>query len=153
MYAYSPADYIPCEAARIDVHHRIAGARDEEALEAINEELRDRFGAVPDVVENLLTMQSIRLKAGVMGASSITFSKGRLELGDIRLDGAQRQVLEEAGHKFVSYPLRRLLVFWPEASVEGDAADKNGAADVGLSVVCGALDAIIDSLFTPTAKL
>ncbi|MCL4474370.1 MAG: transcription-repair coupling factor [Actinobacteria bacterium] len=31
--AYIPGDYVPYEAARIDVHHRIAGARDEESLE------------------------------------------------------------------------------------------------------------------------
>ena len=79
--AYIPADYIPFEAARIDVHHRIAGARDEERLELVAAELRDRFGPVPDVVENLLRMQEIRLKAGVLGAASVTFRKGRLELG------------------------------------------------------------------------
>jgi transcription-repair coupling factor (superfamily II helicase) len=139
--AYIPADYIPFEAARIDVHHRIAGARDEEALEAIADELRDRFGPVPDAVENLLEMQSIRLKAGLIGAASVTFRKGRLELGDIRLDNIQRQVLEEGGHKFAYHPLRRLLVLWPPEP------------ETGLSVVRRALDAIIDSLFTPMAKL
>ncbi len=139
--AYIPADYIPFEAARIDVHHRIAGARDEERLELVAAELRDRFGPVPDVVENLLRMQEIRLKAAVLGAASVTFRKGRLELGDIRLDGVQRQALEEAGHKFVYHPLRRLLVLWPPESEDG------------LSVVKRALDAIIDSLFTPTANL
>ncbi len=139
--AYIPAAYIPFEAARIDIHHRIAGARDEQALEEIAEELRDRFGVVPDVVDNLLQMQELRLKAGVMGAASITFRKGRLELGDIQLDSVQRQALEEAGHKFAYYALRRLLVFWLPVK------------EAGLSVVMGALDAIIDSLFTPTAKL
>jgi len=139
--AYIPADYVPFEAARIDVHHRIAGARDEEALEAIDGELRDRFGPVPDVVENLLEMQHIRLKAGVLGAASVVYRKGRLELGDMQLDGAQRQDLEEAGHKFAYHPLRRLLVLWPP---EGED---------GLSVVSGTLDAIIERLFTPMAKL
>ena len=139
--AYIPADYIPFEAARIDVHHRIAGARDEERLELVAAELRDRFGPVPDVVENLLRMQEIRLKAGVLGAASVTFRKGRLELGDIRLDGVQRQALEEAEHKFVHHPLRRLLVLWPPESEDG------------LSIVKRALDAIIDSLFIPTVKL
>jgi len=139
--AYIPAEYIPFEAARIDVHHRIAGARDEEKLESIAEELRDRFGEVPEVVENLLEMQAIRLKGAVMGAATIIYRRGRLELGDLRLDGAQRQQLEEAGHKFAYYALRRQLVLWPPEQ------------DDGLSVVSRALDAIIDSLFTPNAKL
>lgn len=139
--AYIPAEYIPFETARIDVHHRIAGARNAEALKAMATELRDRFGKVPEVVDNLLEMQEIRLKAGGIGAASVSFRKGRLELGDIRLDKNQRQALEEAGHKFAYHPLRRLLVLWPSE------------AESGLSVVSGALDAIIDSLFTPTAKL
>jgi transcription-repair coupling factor (superfamily II helicase) len=152
--AYIPADYVPFEAARIDVHHRIAGARDEEALESIDGELRDRFGEVPDVVSNLLEMQSARLKAGLMGASSVIYKKGRLELGDIALDAGQRQALEESGWKYVYHPLRRLLVFWPEeagGTSGGDAPE--AAGDAGLSVVSRTLDAIIGSLFTPTAKL
>ncbi|MHB8793376.1 MAG: transcription-repair coupling factor [Thermoleophilia bacterium] len=144
MDAYIPADYIPFEAARIDVHHRIAGARDEEKLESIREELRDRFGEVPEVVENLLEMQAIRLKGAVIGAATIVYRRGRLELGDLRIDGAQRQQLEEAGHKFAYYALRRQLVLWPQG-----AEDEND----GLSVVSGTLDAIIDSLFTSNTKL
>ncbi|MHB9111713.1 MAG: transcription-repair coupling factor [Thermoleophilia bacterium] len=142
--AYIPADYIPFEAARIDVHHRIAGARDEEKLESIREELRDRFGEVPEVVENLLEMQAIRLKGAVTGAATIVCRRGRLELGDLRLDGAQRQLLEEAGHKFAYYALRRQLVLWPPEAEDGND---------GLSVVSGTLDAIIDSLFTTHTKL
>jgi len=150
--AYIPADYIPFEAARIDVHHRIAGARDEEKLESIREELRDRFGEVPDVVENLLEMQAIRLKGALLGAATVTFRKGRLELGDLRLDGAQRQVLEEAGHKFIYYALRRQMVLRPPVMENGDEGGDGGVAS-GLSIITGTLDAIIDSLFTSNTKL
>ncbi|MBI5869911.1 MAG: transcription-repair coupling factor [Actinobacteria bacterium] len=162
--AYIPADYIPFEAARIDVHHRIAGARDEEKLESIREELRDRFGEVPEVVENLLEMQAIRLKGAVIGAATIVYRRGRLELGDLRIDGFQRQQLEEAGHKFAYYALRRQLVLWPPVSERGGEGDDmggypggdeggDGSGDGGLSVVSGTLDAIIDSLFTSNTKL
>src|SRR5205823_724005 len=52
--AYLPADYIPFEAAKIDVHRRVAGAREPGALRALGDELRDRFGPLPGPVENLL---------------------------------------------------------------------------------------------------
>ena len=45
--AYVPADYIPYEQAKIDVHRRIAGAVDVADLELLREELDDRFGALP----------------------------------------------------------------------------------------------------------
>ena len=42
-----PAEYIPFEAAKIDVHRRIAGAREPGELRALREELSDRFGPLP----------------------------------------------------------------------------------------------------------
>ncbi|MGH2952048.1 MAG: transcription-repair coupling factor, partial [Solirubrobacterales bacterium] len=58
--AYLPPDYIPFEAAKIDVHRRIAGARAPGELRALRDELRDRFGAVPEPVANLLALQRAR---------------------------------------------------------------------------------------------
>ena len=46
--AYVPADYIPYEQAKIDVHRRIAGAREVADLALLRDELEDRFGPVPE---------------------------------------------------------------------------------------------------------
>ena len=46
--AYLPAEYIPFEAAKIDVHRRVAGAREPGELRALRDELRDRFGPLPE---------------------------------------------------------------------------------------------------------
>ena len=46
--AYVPADYIPYEQAKVDVHRRIAGAREVADLVALREELEDRFGELPE---------------------------------------------------------------------------------------------------------
>ena len=62
--AYLPADYIPFEAAKIDVHRRVAGAREPGELRALRDELRDRFGPVPEPVENLLELQRARIELG-----------------------------------------------------------------------------------------
>ena len=43
--AYVPADYIPYEQAKVDVHRRIAGAREVAELAELRDELEDRFGA------------------------------------------------------------------------------------------------------------
>ena len=49
--AYVPADYIPYEQAKVDVHRRIAGAREVADLMLLREELEDRFGELPEPLE------------------------------------------------------------------------------------------------------
>ena len=46
-----PADYIPYEQAKVDVHRRIAGAREVADLVALRDELEDRFGELPDPLQ------------------------------------------------------------------------------------------------------
>jgi transcription-repair coupling factor (superfamily II helicase) len=86
--AYLPAEYIPFEAAKIDVHRRVAGARETGALRALRDELRDRFGPVPEPVENLLELQRARIELGALGARTVEFRGGRLSATPLELDAA-----------------------------------------------------------------
>ena len=49
--AYVPPDYIPYEQAKVDVHRRIAGAREVADLHELRAELTDRFGRAPDTAQ------------------------------------------------------------------------------------------------------
>ncbi len=84
--AYLPAAYIPFEAAKIDLHRRIAGARRAGELRQITDEMIDRFGPVPDEVENLLSLQRARIRLGAAGAGGVQFRGGRLTVTGIELD-------------------------------------------------------------------
>jgi transcription-repair coupling factor (superfamily II helicase) len=86
--AYLPADYIPFEAAKIDVHRRVAGARRAGELRALRDELRDRFGPVPDPVENLLAIQRARIELGAAGARTAEVRGGRFSITPLELDAA-----------------------------------------------------------------
>src|SRR3954469_8417584 len=86
--AYLPADYIPFEAAKIDVHRRISGAGDVGELRALRDELRDRFGPVPGPVENLMELQRARIELGALGARTVEFRGGRLSITPLELDAA-----------------------------------------------------------------
>ena len=93
--AYLPASFIPFEAAKIDVHRRIAGAREPGELRAIRDELADRFGPPPPEVENLLALQRARIELGLAGARSVEFRGGRLSVTGIELDSEAAGVLTE----------------------------------------------------------
>jgi transcription-repair coupling factor (superfamily II helicase) len=93
--AYLPSDYIPFEAAKIDVHRRVAGAREPGELRALRDELRDRFGPVPEPVSNLLELQRARLELGRAGARTVEVRGGRLSITPLELDAAQVGRLRE----------------------------------------------------------
>ncbi len=87
--AYVPADYIPYEQAKIDVHRRIAGAFDVADLELLREELDDRFGELPQPLSNLIDLQRARIKLGQAGATAVSFRGGRLAVTPIELDSVR----------------------------------------------------------------
>jgi transcription-repair coupling factor (superfamily II helicase) len=93
--AYVPADYVPFEAAKIDVHRRVAAARQPGALRALRDELEDRFGPVPEPVENLLAMQRARIELEGAGARLVEFRAGRLRVSPLELDSEQVGVLRD----------------------------------------------------------
>jgi transcription-repair coupling factor (superfamily II helicase) len=86
--AYLPADYVPFEAAKIDVHRRIAAATSAGELRALGDELRDRFGPPPEPVQNLLRLQRARIGFGGLGARTVEFRGGRLSATPLELDAA-----------------------------------------------------------------
>jgi transcription-repair coupling factor (superfamily II helicase) len=87
--AYVPADYIPYEQAKVDVHRRIAGSREVADLALLREELEDRFGELPDPLRNLILLQQARIKLGQAGARAVTFRGGRLAVTPIELDSVR----------------------------------------------------------------
>ncbi len=93
--AYVPADYVPYEQAKIDVHRRIAGAREVAELRELRAELDDRFGPLPPPLENLLLLQQARIKLGEAGARAVSFRGGRLAVTPIELDSRRARAIRE----------------------------------------------------------
>src|SRR3954464_12773360 len=91
--AYVPGDYVPYEAAKIEIHRRVSGAREIADLIVLREELEDRFGPVPEPLENLIKLQDARIKLGRAGAKDVGFSAGRLRVSPIELDSTGAKAL------------------------------------------------------------
>ena len=94
--AYVPTDYIPFEAAKIELHRRVAGAREIGELRALRDELRDRFGPVPEPVEALLELQRARIEVGKAGGRVAEVRGGRLSISPVELDAARVGAIREA---------------------------------------------------------
>ena len=113
--AYVPPEYIAYEATKIDVHRRIAAAADEGRLEQLSFELADRFGPVPEPVENLMELQQARLLAARLGAAAVVARGGRLQVDGLRLGDEEAARLRAAHPGFVYFKQRAQLTAHPQA--------------------------------------
>jgi transcription-repair coupling factor (superfamily II helicase) len=136
--AYVPSDYIPFEAAKIDVHRRVAAAREPGELRALREELEDRFGPLPGSVSNLLDLQRARIALGEAGARSVEFRAGRLRVSPVGLDSERVTVLNEH--------LPEAIYQWREQTVVVPVPEDPGAR-------LGAILALADGLSAARAAL
>jgi len=81
--ALLPEDYLPDVHLRLVHYKRIASAKDERALEALQVELIDRFGLLPEPTRNLFRITAIRLLADPLGIRRLEISArgGLVEFG------------------------------------------------------------------------
>ncbi len=128
--AYVPPNYIAYEASKIDAHRRIARTRSLRELADARAELGDRFGPPPEPVENLLTLQAIRIKAAELPAAAVAYRGGRLHLEGLELDDEWAARLRAAHERVVYFKQRNSLsahrevadedlLAWVEATLDG----------------------------------
>lgn len=68
--AFIPDGYMP-EQEKIYVYRRIKNAAELQAVDDLQDELHDRFGALPQALQNLLDIGRIRILAAALGVKSI----------------------------------------------------------------------------------
>lgn len=79
--AYLPREYVPDLRAKIDIYRRLARSFDEESLQAIKDELEDRFGKLPQCVERLLELARLKSDMAVWQLNSVNIEKPYLAFG------------------------------------------------------------------------
>jgi transcription-repair coupling factor (superfamily II helicase) len=87
--AHVPHDYAPGERLRLQAYRAIAAANSEDDIAAVREELVDRYGKLPEPVENLLMVAGLRLLARKVGVSDITLQGGNVRFGPVELRESQ----------------------------------------------------------------
>lgn len=65
---------------RLRLYRRLASSLDEEDLEEILEEMRDRFGEPPEEVKLLVDYFRLRIRASKLGVKKIRFDHSMVEI-------------------------------------------------------------------------
>ena len=75
-----PYEYVGDEARRIELHRRLAECSSEKELDALLDEVADRFGPPPDALRRLFETTRLRILAAERGIGRVRWSDGSLYL-------------------------------------------------------------------------
>jgi transcription-repair coupling factor (superfamily II helicase) len=108
-------------------------------LRALRDELRDRFGPVPDPVENLLALQRARIEFGAARARTVEVRGGRLSIVPLELDaGTVGRLRERVPQAMYELRNRTLSLRVGDDGSERLAAVLELAEALGAAVAAGA---------------
>lgn len=105
--AFVPDSYISDDAARVALYDRLGRmmrTQDRNALDDLRNELEDRFGPMPEEVENLILLTSVRLQCRVVGIAKIDSGPNAIAL-------TPRPNVSLPPHKEATFKNGRLI--WP----------------------------------------
>ena len=94
-----PSEYISDLDLRLRLYRRIADLRDESELDALGSEFRDRFGPMPEMLQNLLYQMRVKLRGESAGLSSVNWEAGQIVLkypGSVK--GSEAKRLPDLGY-------------------------------------------------------
>lgn len=87
--AHVPHDYAPGERLRLQAYRAIAAANSEDDIKAVREELTDRYGKLPEPVENLLLVAGLRMLARACGVGEIVLQGSNVRFAPVELRESQ----------------------------------------------------------------
>jgi transcription-repair coupling factor (superfamily II helicase) len=105
--AYVPAAYIEAEALKIDLHRRIALAEHEDELRELRAATEDRYGPLPEPVENLFRIQEAKHALALVGADYLVYRGGRATVGPVGLAASELRALRGIAETAVYTSARR----------------------------------------------
>jgi transcription-repair coupling factor (superfamily II helicase) len=114
--AHVPHDYAPGERLRLQAYRAIASANSEEDIAAVREELTDRYGPLPEPVENLLLVAGLRMLARSCGVTDITLQGANVRFSPVELRESQELRLARVyPRSVIKTATRQVLVPRPKA--------------------------------------
>ena len=125
--AHLPEDYVESERLRLEMYKRLAEVRSDADIDAVREELADRYGPLPPEVETLLQVARFRLVARAAGLTEIV-SQGnfiRFAQADL-LESKQLRLKRLYPGSVIKDTAKLILVPRPRAKTFGAEPPKDG---------------------------
>ena len=112
--AFVPPGWVAQEALRLELYRRISLAGDHGVLGEIRVETVDRYGGLPDQVEVLFAIASLRLTARRLGVDEISTFREQVRLTPVAIADAYLVDLEERIYKASYHAAKGTLNLVPE---------------------------------------
>jgi transcription-repair coupling factor (superfamily II helicase) len=140
--AHLPHDYVPSERLRLEMYKRLAEVRTDEDVDQLREEMLDRYGNPPEVVESLLFVARFRARCRQVGVGEVTVAGKYVRFAPVSLPDSRVVRLNRVYPRSVYKPqVDTLLVPRPHTAPVG------GRPLGGLALLewaRGVIDAIVD---------
>jgi transcription-repair coupling factor (superfamily II helicase) len=118
--AHLPHGYIPSERLRLEMYKRLAEVRSDADVDAINEELVDRYGEPPVEVVSLLLVARFRARARQAGIAEVTIAGKNVRFAPVVLPESRQVRLQRMYPKsLIKHQVDTILVPRPQTAVIG----------------------------------
>ena len=108
--AHLPEDYVADSDTRLDLYRRLAAVRDAEGLRALEAELVDRFGPLPEPARRLTALAALKVLLGRWAIEEVVVARGdRLRVLPVDLGEAAQVRLQRLHPGAEHRPASRLL--------------------------------------------
>ena len=139
--AHLPVEYVPSERLRLDLYRRMADCSDDAGLNAIVEELVDRFGELPEPAQSLIEVARIRTLAKAKELTEVVWQGKFLKVAPLTLpESAQLRLTRLYPGTLIKEATKSVLVArnaapnWLENGSVGDTSTLTWTKEVLLNL-------------------
>jgi transcription-repair coupling factor (superfamily II helicase) len=108
--AHMPHDYVAEERLRLEAYKRLASASTSADLDAVAEELLDRYGQYPEAVANLLSVARFRIHARRAGLSEVVAQGNMIRFAPVELPDSRAMRLTRIYPGSIIKPATRTIL-------------------------------------------
>ncbi len=125
--AHLSTAYVPADRLRLDLYRRLAAAIADSDVDAIGEELKDRFGEIPEEALRLLDVAKLRIKAKEMGIKDLALQGKYLKIAPFKIsESAQLRIQRLVPGSIVKSVTNTLLIARPTVAAWSQESQKIG---------------------------
>ncbi|MCK4237318.1 MAG: DEAD/DEAH box helicase, partial [Candidatus Krumholzibacteria bacterium] len=101
LLAFLPESYITDSEERMDIYRRLTRVETMRDVEEVRDELKDRFGSLPEPADNMLRLVGFKVRAGTVGIKKIEANEeGMLRVGFEGGSSQPKKLLAAIAEKF-----------------------------------------------------